>query len=121
MTDNDRPQDVARPHTRRASPAPETLELLGRYREVMRAELEDLLAEVRPGLEQTAAFGAPAPIRPALADRIKLWDLAIKLGRELGGAIEEAPPPASSSPTPAGRRAARAPRLSARERRALGE
>ena len=90
------------------------------------AELDDLLVELRPTTGQLGAFdGGAAPARPALDQRRALWDLAIKLGRELAAA------PADHRVAPGGserraRRAARrrsrsAPRLTAAQRRALGE
>lgn len=116
-----RPQDLGRSHRRaRPGPAPETARILEAYRAAMRSELAmllELLAARRVGLMPDA----PGELAIPQADRAKLWDLAIKLGRELGapGAseLEEEPTPASSSrpSTPA-----RAPRLSARERRSLG-
>lgn len=88
----------------------------------MRAELGDLLAELRPDLEQLTMDGGAERVRPALVDRVKLWDLAIKLGRELGAPglaeLEEEPAPSTSSARSSSR-PARAPRLSARERRSL--
>jgi len=118
-----RPQDLGRAHRRtRPGMAPETAEVLERYRGAMRAELGDCLIELRPEREQLTLTGGAERIRPALAERVKLWDLAIKLGRELGapgsGELEEEPP-ASSSATSSSR-PARAPRISAKERRSLG-
>lgn len=121
-----RPQDLGRPHRRtaRAGPTPETARVLERYRAAMRAELGDLLGELRPELEQLTIAGGADRIRPAIADRVKLWDLAIKLGRELGAPglaeLEEEPAPASTSTSPRRSSTPRAPRLSARERRSLG-
>jgi hypothetical protein len=124
-----RPQDVARPHRRtRGTPEPETEQLLERYRATMRAELAGLLEDIRPApatAGQIALDGTIPPARKSLEERRALWDLAIKLGRELSsvtlepgwsGALDSTPAPM------AGRRAdVRAPRLSARERRALGQ
>jgi hypothetical protein len=67
----------------------------------MRDELRDLLRELKgtaapPGLLDTSEVVT----RPSLADRMRLWDLAIKVGRELGtevdgsAATDQAPPPA---------------------------
>lgn len=113
-----RPQDVGRAHRRRRGRSVETAEILDRYRAAMRAELADVLADVRPATGQLTTDGTVA--KPALADRLKLWDLAIKLGRELGG--DEDPgddldPGSTAAPT--GRGTARAPKLTARERRDL--
>jgi hypothetical protein len=124
-----RPQDVERPHrrTRGGTPAPETLALLERYRGAMRAELEDLLAEIRPApvdTGQLAIDGAIPTPRPKLEERRALWDLAIKLGRELSSVtLEPGWEGALDSGKPeTGRRAGvRAPRLSRRDRSALGQ
>lgn len=124
MIENDRPQDVGRSHERRTrAPAPETAEILERYREAMRAELVDTLEELRPPPVDEPAelvLGADPPkVRPQLPERLKLWDLAIKLGRELANGEE---PEWSSTPvpSPAVTRSRPAPKLTARERRALG-
>jgi hypothetical protein len=100
-----RPQDVGRRRTRRpAPPAPETLEILERYRAAMRRELRRTLDSIET-----------LPSEPA-TERAKRWDLAIKLGRELGARDHVPEQERAARPaTPA-----RAPRLSARERRALG-
>jgi hypothetical protein len=125
-TENARPQDVARPHKRtRGTPAPETEALLDRYRAAMRAELAYLLDEIRPpapNVGQLAIDGTIPVVRPKLAERKDLWDLAIKLGRELSASAEVAWSGTLpvASPALAGRRCAAAPRLSARERRQLG-
>jgi len=126
-----RPQDVERPHrrTRGGTPAPETLALLERYRAAMRAELGELLAEIRPAPATTGQLALNGDVEPAarpkLEQRRALWDLAIRLGRELSsvtlepgweGALD------SGKPELTGRRAAaRAPRLSRRDRAALGQ
>lgn len=88
---DDRPQDQGRRHRKRGDPSGATATLLGEYQEAMRAELRQLLVELRgrppaPGLGLTGE--APAAVRPALAERAKLWDLAIKLGRELGTEVD---------------------------------
>ena len=120
--EGDRPQDVGRRHRATiGAPTPETAALLDRYRAAMRAELETLLETVgarRAGLIPEV----PGELVVPLAERIRLWDLAIKLGRELaapgaGGELED---PAAGPSTPSTSRPRQAPRLSARERRALG-
>jgi len=124
-----RPQDVDRSHRRRAgTPAPETEALLELYRATMRAELRELLAEIRPGPPATGQLDMSGNVqapKPKLEERRALWDLAIKLGRELSSVTLE---PGwsgvldSTAPALGGRRAdARAPRLSRRERVALGQ
>lgn len=57
----------------------------------MREEVRGLLVELRgkappPGLMDVP--GGDARIRPALAERTRLWELAVKLGRELGEGID---------------------------------
>lgn len=119
MSDGDRPQDVGRSHARRrAAPDAATAAMLDRYRAAMLDELGDTLDELRPGREQLTLDGGAQRIRPQLADRVKLWDLAIKLGRELAAAPDELPPePGDTAAVPA--RRSRAPRLSAKDRRAI--
>ena len=115
-----RPQDVGRPHRRRLGEvSPEVASILERYRGAMRDELAMLLETLgarKPGLLPDVAGELVVP----LAERMRLWDLAIKLGRELNAPGSEEPPPDLPAPSTAGRRPARAPRLSARDRRALG-
>jgi hypothetical protein len=124
MTENDRPQDVGRAHKRRGAPAPETEELLERYRSAMRRELAGLLDELEPAevLTQQSIDGtADKPVGLGLVARRERWELAIKLARELAGAIEPpmtGPAPSSTRSSPSSRRSS-APRLTARERRAL--
>ena len=117
-----REQDVGRSHRRHRAPSPETAELLERYQAAMRAELEDVLAEIRPAVGQLTITGAVQ--RPALEQRRALWDLAIKLGRELGSAIVEtagAPDALKPASVPgSSRRSRQAPRLTVRQRRSLG-
>lgn len=118
--DGDRAQDVGRSHKRAGAPAPETLAILERYREAMRAELVDTLDEIRPAAEQLGLDGSTRPIRPKLETRRELWDLAIKLGREIERAPElpySGDPGPGSAPAPTSRRA---PRLTAAQRRQLG-
>jgi hypothetical protein len=118
----DRPQDVGRAHKRRAIPAVETEVLLDRYRATMRAELGDLLAEIRPSVGQLTMTGGVE--RLPLDRRRALWDLAIKLGRELAGAPEPIAAPAGQAAAaavrPTTRRRRPAPRLTVAQRRRLG-
>lgn len=115
---------MARPHRRtRGAPAPETEALLDRYRAAMRAELADLLAEIRPkpSSAQLTIDGTVPSNRPKLAERRELWDLAIKLGRELSSAGAETAWAGLPAPVAlTGRRQAAAPRLSKRARAQLG-
>lgn len=105
--DGSRPQDVGRRRTKRGHPSAATLSLLADYQDAMRAELRALLVDLTPkapppNLELVAE---PAK-RPDLAERARMWDLAIKLGRELGTEIDPGPL------TPAGPAKERAPRRS---------
>ena len=98
--DEARPQDSGRPHRRRGAPSEATRSLLADYQAAMRSELAGVLVELHgkvpaPGLLDDVVT---APERPSLADRMRLWDLAIKLGRELGSEIEPLPSPAATSP-----------------------
>ena len=124
-----RPQDLGRSHHRSSTtPAPETVAVLDRYRAAMRLELDAVLEELRarrPGLLPDV----PGELVVPRAERLRLWDLAIKLGRELAGPSpggdpsEDVTGPDRDSPVTGSRRSSRssaAPRLSARERRALG-
>lgn len=118
-----RPQDLGRPHRRaRPGPSPETARILEAYRSAMRGELEALLAELTARSAQETLDGSPAPLVLGITARRERWDLAIKIGRELGAPglaeLEEEPPATvPSGPSAAPRRA---PRLSARDRRSLG-
>lgn len=91
---DERPQDAGRKRNRRAGqPSPETAALLERYQAGMRAELAGLLGELEPVPQDQGLGMVEIPDkRPELATRSKIWDLAIKLGRELGAAIDVAPP-----------------------------
>jgi hypothetical protein len=124
LTDGDRAQDVGRSHKRRGTPAPETELLLERYRAAMRRELAGLLAELEPAevLTQASIDGtADKPVGLGLVARRERWELAIKLARELAGAIEPewTGPRPSTAPTSRSSRSSKPPRLSARERRSL--
>lgn len=95
MTDPGRPQDQGRRHRARGRTSTETDALLDLYRAAMRTELRAVLVDLEgtpaaPGLIPDVA---PARVRPSLADRSRLWDLAIKLGRELGTGIDADPTP----------------------------
>jgi hypothetical protein len=75
-------------------PNPQTVQLLGEYHSAMRLELRSLLREINATI-RPAALKQP---RPSLAERAKLWELAIRLGKELGSEIDVAPP--AEEPTP---------------------
>lgn len=98
MTDNGRPQDEGRRHRRKGAPSAATRALLGAYQGAMRDELRDTLAELRPA-PTTNVLGETTTMRPALVDRLRLWDLAIKLGRELGTEIDPGPSPSDVART----------------------
>ena len=116
----DRPQDVERPHRRRPGELePDVDDQLRAYRRALRLELADLLAEIRPPAPSSGQLALDgtlaAPTRPALEQRRQLWDLAIRVARELGQA-----PGVTAETAPAPSRPKRgAPRLTARARRAL--
>jgi hypothetical protein len=118
--ETDRPQDAGRPHRRVSIPEPETARILEAYRDAMRAELEETLGDIRPDAGQLTIGGGVA--RPELAERVKLWDLAIKLARELGRdpVLELGDPPAPPPvATDGAARRGRAPRISARDRKRI--
>lgn len=82
----------------------------------MRDELTALLDEIRgrepdPGLgllaDAIARGDVVARIRPPLKDRSPMWDLAIKLMRELGTEVDERPGADSTAPAPRLRRRGR--------------
>lgn len=104
---DDRPQDVGRSHRRKGAPSPETAALLTEYQEAMRLELRTVLRELEGSPAPAGLLPDPEarPIRPPLGDRMRLWDLAIKLGRELGSAIDAEPTPAEAAPSRPRRRA----------------
>lgn len=100
MTDERRPQDVGRRHRRAGVPSEASRLLLAEYHDAMRAELRALLDELTPAPAAPGLFGSEPAKRPALDTRARLWDLTIKLGRELGTAID---PPAAPAAGPAAR------------------
>lgn len=106
-----RAQDQGRRHRRRGSPSAETASLLAEYQEAMRTELRAVLAELRGVVPDTGlGLDGPAagPVRPKLAERMKLWDLAIKVGRELGTEVDGSRSDADAQPpTPRKRSRAR--------------
>ena len=94
-----RPQDQGRKHRRRTAPSPETATLLADYQAAMRDELRALLDDLRgavpdPGLGLTEQAGR---VRPPLKERAPMWDLAMKLGRELGTSIDASPAAATDA------------------------
>lgn len=106
MTDNDRPQDVGRRHGRTRREGGADRALIERYQATMRDELGALLDELAPKVQdQGLGMVAIPPKRPDLTTRSKIWDLAIKLGRELGTAID--PDPLPSGPAAPSRPRAR--------------
>jgi hypothetical protein len=101
--DGTRPQDAGRAHRRKGAPSAATLSLLADYQEAMRAELRTVLDELAGRPAPSGLLDEPTTIRvtirPPIADRIKLWDLGMKLGRELGSEIDPAPPPVVRGPS----------------------
>jgi hypothetical protein len=93
---NARPQDVGRSHRATGRPSPATASLLARYQASMRAELAALLDELAPQAPPPGLLldgTAPAPVRPPIAERTRLWSLAMQLGRELGTEVDVTPLP----------------------------
>jgi hypothetical protein len=94
--DGARPQDVGRSRKRKGAPSAATRSLLERYQASMRDELGSVLDELAPSpTDPGLGLVKEKPKRPPIAERMKLWDLAIKLGRELGSEIDttaKAPP-----------------------------
>lgn len=101
-TDSDRPQDVGRRHARRKREGDGDA-LVERYYATMRSELAELLDSLAPvpGDQGLGLVKMPDK-RLSLAERTKVWDLAIKLGRELGSRIDPTPGPIAGQ-TPARR------------------
>lgn len=95
MTEDDaRPQDAGRSHKRKGAPSAATRTLLDRYQSTMRAELAAVLDELEPAAPDPGlGLVSEPPKRPVIGERIKLWDLGIKLGRELGSSIDGPEPP----------------------------
>lgn len=115
-----RPQDVGRVHSRRGIPSAESLALLARYRAALRAELGETLTELRPE-PGTEGLGLVAKGKPALGDRLRLWDLALKLARELGEGIDLTVSDGGVlPPTPPDATRGRAPKLTRRDKARLG-
>lgn len=95
VSDPGRPQDQGRTHRRRGSPSPATRALLDRYHAALRDQLGALLDELEPKMPAPGLLDgelAATPQRPTLERAGKLWDLAVKLARELGAEIDPAPP-----------------------------
>lgn len=104
MIDGSRLATAGKSHKRRGRPSSETASLLAEYQAAMRDELRACLEELQgsdppPGL---ALDGKPAAKeRPKLDVRMRLWDLAIKVGRELGTAVDATPATAGAEPAAA--------------------
>jgi hypothetical protein len=94
MTEPDatRPQDAGRSHHRKGAPSAATRSLLADYQAAMRDELRAILDELRPVAPDPGLGLVAMPAkRPELNQRTRLWDLGIKLGRELGTAVDVEP------------------------------
>lgn len=97
-----RPQDQGRRHRRRGTPSAATASLLADYHAAMRAELRACLGELGGAATENGLGLVPAVVvRPPLRERMALWDLAIKLGRELGSEVDATPPAGDEGPAPA--------------------
>lgn len=82
-------------HARKGAPGPETRSLLERWHVTLRAELEDVLAELRPPpVPSTFVIGDPIPrTRPDLATRARLIDLGVRIAHELGTELDQSERP----------------------------
>jgi hypothetical protein len=102
MTDGGRAQDQGRPHRAKGRPSPATASLLARYQQAMRDELGQLLEELAPKDSNVMLLdGSHAePSRPPVAERARLWSLAIQLGRELGTEVDASPAPSGPAAPP---------------------
>ena len=80
--------DPAREHRRKGKPSPATRTLLERWQAALRAELADVLTELRP---TPPADGMPwaEGSRPKLETRTRLVELGIRIARELGTEVDE--------------------------------
>ena len=84
--------DPGASHAKRGRPSPATLDLLAETYAVLRAELRDATAELRPPAPTAPpVFGEPVAARPALSDRVRLVDLIGKLLGLLGSEVVAAP------------------------------
>jgi hypothetical protein len=85
-----RSQDQGRRHRRAGNPSPETASLLARYQSSMRNALSHVLDELEPRVPDPGLGLDPVtdPVWPPLKDSAPRWDLAIKLGRELGTEVD---------------------------------
>lgn len=106
---SDRPQDAGRRHRRTGRPSAETASLLARYQETLRRELAWALDQLEPqAADPGLGLVDPGHKRVDIKERSALADYAIKLGRELGSAIEPEDPKAPTAGTPARPRRKRA-------------
>lgn len=104
----ERPQDVGRSHARKPRRGAED-PLLGRYQSTMRTWLTRLLDDLdgRPAAPGLMPDAGDVTLFPDTGEASKLWDLAIKLGKELGSAIDPAPAPGTAALTARGKPRAR--------------
>jgi hypothetical protein len=109
VTDAGRPQDQGRRHRAKGQPSAETASLLAEYQAAMRDELRACLVELKGSVAPTGLLDSEFTVsevrtRPPLKDRAALWDLAIKVGRELGTAVDAGPAKGSPAEAPAPRK-----------------
>lgn len=88
MTDNDRPQDVGRRHSRKPRGG-DADPILARYQTVLRVELVRLLDELEATVNGLG--GTTMLAYDKLRDRAERVELASKIARELGSAIDPQP------------------------------
>ena len=90
---NGRPQDVGRTHARTRKGGPADRALVERYYASMRSWLGRTLDTLEGEAQPDGLHGPVKPKMPTPTEAGKLWDLAMKLGRELGAEIDPDPLP----------------------------
>lgn len=108
MTETDgRAQDQGRPHSRKRRVPQADRSLIDAYRDALRAELRDAMAELRPAdTAQRTLDGTPDRHRPSLDTRQQLVRFMALCVKELGADLDEedeAPAPVDGTPRRRGR------------------
>jgi hypothetical protein len=96
-------RDPTERHRRKGAPSPATQARLDRWHATLRAELDDVIRELRP---PPPADGMPwaKGVRPDLTTRLRLVDLGVRIAHELGTEVDAssrangASPPAKPRP-----------------------
>lgn len=101
-----RPQDQGRSHKAKGRPSAETRSLLARYHAAMRDDLAAILDELEPRTPEPGLLPdvKAEPTRKPVKERAGLWDLAMRLGRELGAEIDPGPVADAAPARASGRR-----------------